>query len=269
MALTDNLVAYYKMDESSGDMNDAHSTNDGTLDGCTQNVANGAINTCYSFNGTTDHVTLPSLQSDTSHGAFQFWFRIGSIRNSSTSGYRMLFFADGTNTNAHDHYINFPDKDGRLRWRVYTSSTSSNFFTTKDSWAADTWFHIVCVWDADTMYIYVDGSEDSHQTFTVTGLAADNDCVLGAYSDDSVSWVGDIDEVAIWDDDITSTDVSNLYNSGSGWAYPFSAAGGTDFQINIGDVWKAVPLMKLNIGDDWKAVAGAQVNIGDAWKTIF
>ena len=47
------------------------------------------------------------------------------------------------------------------------------------------------------------------------------------------------------------------------------AAGGTNMQVNIGDVWKEVPAAKINIGDVWKDVAGAQVNIGDAWKTIF
>ena len=46
-------------------------------------------------------------------------------------------------------------------------------------------------------------------------------------------------------------------------------AAGTNFQINIGDAWKEVPLMKINIGDVWKDVASAQINIGDSWKTIF
>ena len=49
----------------------------------------------------------------------------------------------------------------------------------------------------------------------------------------------------------------------------WEAASGTNMQVNIGDVWKEVPLMKINIGDVWKDVAGAQINIGDAWKTIF
>ena len=51
--------------------------------------------------------------------------------------------------------------------------------------------------------------------------------------------------------------------------YEEAPAGGTNMQVNIGDVWKEVPLMKINIGDAWKDVAGAQINIGDAWKTIF
>ncbi len=48
-----------------------------------------------------------------------------------------------------------------------------------------------------------------------------------------------------------------------------ATAGGTNFQMNIGDAWKAAPLVKINIGDAWKTAASAKVNIGDAWKTIF
>lgn len=59
-----------------------------------------------------------------------------------------------------------------------------------------------------------------------------------------------------------------------GWAMvggelKIAASAGTNFQINIGDTWRAVPAMQINIGDAWKAVAGAQINIGDAWKTIY
>ena len=44
---------------------------------------------------------------------------------------------------------------------------------------------------------------------------------------------------------------------------------GINFQINIGDAWKAISAMQINIGDVWKPVSSAKINIGDAWKTIF
>ncbi len=47
------------------------------------------------------------------------------------------------------------------------------------------------------------------------------------------------------------------------------AGGGTNMQINIGDVWKDVSAIQINIGDVWKDVTKAQINIGDVWKTIF
>jgi len=78
---------------------------------------------------------------------------------------------------------------------------------------------------------------------------------------------GLIDEVGIWSRALNSTEVSELYNSGSGLAYPFTT--GTNCKINIGDTFKDVSEFKINIGDDWKAVTKVQQNIGDSWKTVF
>ncbi len=78
-----------------------------------------------------------------------------------------------------------------------------------------------------------------------------------------------MDEVGIWEKQLSPAEVTELYNTGSGLSYPFGESSGTNFQINIGDVWKTVAGMKINIGDVWKDVAGAQINIGDSWKTIF
>ena len=44
---------------------------------------------------------------------------------------------------------------------------------------------------------------------------------------------------------------------------------GTNMQINIGDAWKDVDLIKINIGDVWKDVAAVKINIGDVWKDVF
>jgi len=51
MALTDNLVSYYKLDESSGNAIDAHGDNDGTLTGNITQNSTGKINTGYAFDG--------------------------------------------------------------------------------------------------------------------------------------------------------------------------------------------------------------------------
>jgi hypothetical protein len=59
MALTDNLVAYYKLDETSGSTAvDVIAANNGTITGATVNQA-GKIGTAYSFDG-GDHVVATS-----------------------------------------------------------------------------------------------------------------------------------------------------------------------------------------------------------------
>jgi len=45
--------------------------------------------------------------------------------------------------------------------------------------------------------------------------------------------------------------------------------GGTNTEINIGDVWKTVDSMQINIGDTWKDVESVQINIGDVWKDVY
>ena len=51
--------------------------------------------------------------------------------------------------------------------------------------------------------------------------------------------------------------------------YTAGGGGGTNMQVNIGDVWKVVSGVQINISDVWKPVTKAQINISDTWKTIF
>lgn len=49
---------------------------------------------------------------------------------------------------------------------------------------------------------------------------------------------------------------------------PDAPGSSLNWQVNIGDTWKAVESIQINIGDVWKDVPGEQINIGDVWKTI-
>ena len=78
----------------------------------------------------------------------------------------------------------------------------------------------------------------------------------------------DRDERAIWGRCLSDAEITSLYNSGAGLAYPFWD--GTRLQINIGDIWKlSTAAPQINIGDAWKEVTGMKINIGDAWKDVF
>ena len=131
--------------------------------------------------------------------------------------------------------------------------------------------------------------------FSTTFVKAEN---FQGWLTTTVDWAIDPDTI-YWiavqvDDTVTATRSNYAVDAGEHWQYksgatlpdPFGvpaegdqtllsayyavySAGGTNCQINIGDVWKVVPAMKINIGDTWKDVASAKINIGDAWKTIF
>jgi hypothetical protein len=78
MALIDNLVSYYKLDETSGTtVEDAYGSNDGTNDGATVNVA-GKINTAYDFDGDNDYVDTnvePVISSGGDDFSVSMWFK--------------------------------------------------------------------------------------------------------------------------------------------------------------------------------------------------
>ena len=103
--------------------------------------------------------------------------------------------------------------------------------------------------------MYVDNGTANNTNGTVgtnTTIVATR--ISGRAADTFGRITGTLDEVAIWNKELTAAEVSELYNSGNGLAYPFTT--GTNAQINIGDAWKAVIKIQQNIGDVWKDVFG-------------
>ena len=62
MALIDNLVSYYKLDENAANTTvaDAHGSNTGTASTNTADLytATGKINSSFNFNGSTEYINL-------------------------------------------------------------------------------------------------------------------------------------------------------------------------------------------------------------------
>ena len=74
------------------------------------------------------------------------------------------------------------------------------------------WHHVMFVYVPSTsMTIYIDGSQDAQNTTSIPSAINNN------YSDVSLSklqrWLGNLDEVAVWNSD-QSANVSSIYNSG-------------------------------------------------------
>lgn len=114
----------------------------------------------------------------------------------------------------------------KLAWttRIDTSygetfrRTSSNVFS---SGSGNDWIHIVVTLDnVGDPTMYIDGSEvtldtdSTPNTLNISNYSNDSDVRIGAFSQTSGDY--NIDDVSIWSTELTSTQVSNLYNSGSG-----------------------------------------------------
>jgi len=242
MALTTDLVSYYKLDENGAntDVVDAHGSNDGTATGATPNVS-GLINTAYDFTFTVqpgDYIDAvePIPYTDFTINAWVYkdtTAESGAIYSTSSAVEPLVFFTINSDGKL-SVWARSNTGTGLIQWVATTPVTASN------------WHMVTCTFDVSTgiFEVFLDGTSDGTVTysggtwgnagFTEIGAAYD---WLGAGSQ---GINGKIDEVGIWSRALSTAEISSLYNSGSGLAYPF-----------VTDVTKVVSALTLSTTDEY------------------
>lgn len=223
-ALTDNLVSYWKLDESSGNATDAHGSNTLTNNGTTPYVA-AKINNGADFGTPSDSRSLTSSSASlyvSDSFSFSFWVKAVSV--------------DGTNPglinrgrNSDGGYQIWRGQTGLVAIRYANSSNTGNVlkaFATSISDGSN-FKHIVIVFRvaAGEVDMYIDGTLSETLTGFATTIrnAATGFEIMGNQSGDLGYGNGVMDEVGFWDKALTSTEVTSLYNGGAGLVYPFAA----------------------------------------------
>lgn len=220
MVDTTNLISYWKFDTNA---NDSEGSNDGTVNGATLTTGSGGIiNEAYDFDGTNDYieVTDDASLNGLTDLSISLWLKMPTA-----SAYQCIFMKRGSG-----RYAIEANGSGQLLFQISDDGSSFPFTGNNANTEIDddSWHHIVCVRDAgSTLKIYIDGSEEDSDSDTSGGGAINPTENLGIgkrLSGTAYHYEGLIDEVALFDKALTSTEVSDLYNSGSGLAYPFSSS---------------------------------------------
>ncbi len=215
MALLDNLISYWKLDEASGNAADSHGSNTGTASNITYG-ATGIINDAFDHNAVGDcDLGQPGDFRDVAAFSIQAWFKTAD----GTSTINSLFsnMAGGSSADSYNFYC----QNKKLQFFCEaTSSVNTAGGTDIDN---DAFHHGVAVYNGTDMRVYVDGSLDNTAAGN-TGTVGDNshDVKIGEAVANSTFFNGELDEVAFWDRALTATEVTELYNSGAGLAYDFS-----------------------------------------------
>jgi hypothetical protein len=225
MALTDNILAYWKLDNNgSGGVSLVDSTgNSNTL---TNNggvpLGGGIINNGAVFTETAKYLSTPSgLFPLTDQRTYSGWVRF----NNTPTGYQFVFVQGGTSDfqAVSPLYI---ESDGTVS-SIFTTSNGSwtNFLFTSIVPSANTWHHFTTTFDGSVAKLYWNGSEVGTSEYTGSILAPDNDFfALGFYpAFGELGLDGNIDEVGIWNRALSAAEVTELYNVGAGISYPFAS----------------------------------------------
>tara|TARA_Y100000310_G_C20694681_1_gene824705 strand:+ start:1324 stop:2733 length:1410 start_codon:yes stop_codon:yes gene_type:complete len=236
--LRDELVSYYKF---SGNANDSLGLNDGTVDGATL-TASGLIGSAYDYNGTDNKIDIDGsvLQNISGSVSVSAWFKGG------TQGETYATLMQRGDWNAGAFGI-------RLKATALfeVNELTPNNADTGSDYSDNNWHHVVGTVDAagSLISIYMDGSLSTQNAITNGSLGTDigEDTTLGSRSVSDRWYDGIIDEVGIWNRALTSTEVTTLFNGGSGLTYPFIISGYSKGVCGITSYSKINGVAKANI----------------------
>lgn len=238
MALTDNLVSYWKLDETSGTRSDSHGSNN-LSDNNTVTYGTGKINNAASFTATnSEYLNIADASQTgldfTSDFSVSAWIYLASDFSANGGA---VFYKWGASQAAYGLVYTDIGGTNTIRFNGYTTGSGSNIsFDWTQTLNTSQWYHLVFRYDASghpsgtgTCEVYLDGSSlgtVTHNTYTGSSNTT------GAFSISSLGsgiqwyWDGKIDEFGIWSKWLANDEIASLYNSGSGLAYPFTGGGG-------------------------------------------
>ena len=225
--LTNWLISYYKLDEWAWTTAfDSVSNNDWTLSNTRIWTEDWKINWGWDFTQWDDIVNLWNVLNlsrwTISVWAYNIW------------NWAILWRWSTTNNN-FDNHLRF--RDNGIRFRHRNDSTQiwnkwNNYYelTTTETFNVNEWLHIVLTANWNENKIYVNWQQqdlivdwNNAWNFLLTNVSAVvyfwARATVPTQSGRFFNWK--IDEVWIWDRALTSTEVSELYNSWDGLQYPF------------------------------------------------
>lgn len=234
--LTTSTVAYWKLDESSGNASDSVGSNTLTNTNTATYVAGKINNGVNLVRASSQYLTVANdISIQGGAVSISCWINATSIPSTNdgqspgaSNNHTAISIGDaGTNTkvsivlnrNSNLNYVLF----SRMKENVDVQNLA--YQTTLST---STWYHLVMTYDGATITGYVNGSSVGTASASGSGSSGTTDYFnIGSGQNNtpafSAFFDGKIDEVGVWSRAITSGEVTQLYNSGAGLQYPFTS----------------------------------------------
>lgn len=229
-ALTDNLNAYWKLDESSGNAADATGNGNTLTNNGSATFSSGVINNAaHMVNASTQYFSISdnSSLSITGDMTINLWVKFDSLPSGGNTA--DLACKVKNSTNNISYCLQIYNDGSPYRIRAFVSSNGADNDTDSEVWSPSTgiWYQIAFVYTAASSkyQIYVNGSQlGSDFTGSRTSIFDGNAAFELGSGDNNSSGAridGWEDEVGIWSRALSPSEITTLYNGGSGLQYPF------------------------------------------------
>lgn len=195
-----------------GNVNDSTNGINGTVTGATLTTGqNGQSNGAYSFNGTSNYITLANtsaLSLSASDLSLSAWVNMSVVPGAT--------WYDIFSSNYSDWSVGVNGSSGNARLQmtnvsVYDAPASSQILS------ATTWYHVVTTFSTSTKLVtyYVNGQSAGGGTWTNVGSFTPGTKTIGARnSGTSGFFKGAIDDVRVFNRVLSLADVQGLYATG-------------------------------------------------------
>ena len=272
-AIADGCLHYWPMNESSGTtVTDTIAGGQGQVDGTiTSDISDASIVTGkfgsgrdLTGPGLSPHAVLTlSRNAGTnatsySEWSLSFWFYVTDLNNGAYYP-RLIGFRENSGSSYTLPYIML-DSNGAINLGLpFVSPVSANGVVT-----AGNIYHCAITKDSsNNVYLYINDSFVITTTETsglgIEPYSRDQFIACGAASDlDQGVFHGWVDEVSLWNRDLTSSEVSGIYNSGAGTAIINTSPG---YSESVSSSLTATLLASHMI--DWNSVISPTINLTD------
>lgn len=223
MALTDNLKAYYKLNQ--GELLVDSSGNGYTLTntGSVAESSDGKFNYCadYGTSGTTKVLERSDVVGLTAGGSWSvnMWVKYNSL---PANGTQQNHFTIESNGDAKKFcQFDYRNESGTRKYNVWTGSGGGNEskYTIEESTGVYYMFTFCYNSSTGNLLLYRNNSLIITQA-TYSSPPSSTGIWIGNTSSDNRQVFAKIDEVGIWDRLLSADERAELYNSGSGYEIP-------------------------------------------------
>jgi hypothetical protein len=209
-----SLVAYWKLDEASGNRADSTGRGNTLAPKVSTGNAAGIISNAASFTGNSNTALHIASNADVVIGDKDFtldgWFY------KTANGYHGI--ASKSNGTSERDFELYDENDGKLHVRYGGSGT---IISTTESIPLSAWNYFMVKRSGTTLSLQL--NTGTVYTATITSTAHSQDFALGsrAYAADYQTLNGLVDEVGLWQRALTTNEIAARYNSGVGLTHPF------------------------------------------------
>lgn len=209
-----DLWGLWHFNESSFDLDDTSSNDNDAVGYAGVHPTDGVIGSGLAFDGVNSYVQVPATADlDRGNGSVSLgaWIRQGYAYSSD-----QLIIEHSVWSASDTYQLDLVDDD-TIAFN-FPSMSSGVGPITYDTFHSDgKWHHVVGVFDtsANMAYLYFDGAQVNSKSVTQEIGSGTSTTTIGARSGGSIPFHGSMDEIFIFDDVLSATEIEDMYTRGA------------------------------------------------------